>query len=91
MKGNLEVEDADGQAIFRALPNGTYTEDKTDVITYDGTPRVEIGGFTVEKTTLKNNDIGFTVGTEGLSIDNKNQDADINATNQFAVLANGSV
>lgn len=77
------MEDSDGQKIFRALPYGDYTDDgKT--LNYDRNPKVEIGGFTVDKTTLKNDSIGFTVGSNGLSITNSNND-------QFSVLSDGTI
>lgn len=38
------MEDGDGQKVFRALPYGDYTEDKTNnTIKYDGKPQVQIG------------------------------------------------
>lgn len=83
VNGNLEVEDSEEQKIFRALPYGDYVVND-DKITYDGNPKVDIGGFTVEKTTLKNSDIGFSVGSEGLNITNSD-------TDQFSVLSDGTI
>lgn len=77
------MEDSAGQKIFRALPYGDYT-DTGKILNYEGNPKVEIGGFTVDKTTLKNDSIGFTVGSNGLSITNSDND-------QFSVLSDGTI
>lgn len=84
VNGNLEVEDDDGQKIFRALPYGEYTKNGEDELIYNGDPKVEIGGFTADKTTLKNENIGFRVGSTGLSITNSGKD-------QFSVLSDGTI
>ena len=85
VNGNLEVEDNDGQKIFRALPYGDYTENRdTDEITYSWTPQVQIGGFTVDKDTLTST-AGVSIGPEGLSVNNSSDE------NQFSVLTDGTV
>ena len=79
------MEDGDGQKVFRALPYGDYTEDKTNnTITYDDKPQVQIGGFTVNKDTLTSN-AGVSIGPEGLSVNNSKS-----GENQFSVLTDGT-